>query len=69
SRFKQLMVGRISQRNYNDQVGEVMAYVSVINKLTTLACRSESPSVTVTWGWGSYVFTTDLGSNAVRSDC
>ena len=36
SRFKQLMVGRISQRNYNDQVGEVMAYVSVINKLLRL---------------------------------
>ncbi|MFM4716020.1 hypothetical protein ACEUD2_11920, partial [Aeromonas veronii] len=32
-RFKQLMTGKISLRNYNGQVGEVMAYVGAINKL------------------------------------
>ena len=32
-RFKQLLAGKISLRNYNGQVGEVMAYVSAINKL------------------------------------
>ncbi|CAJ1780911.1 IS5 family transposase ISAs13 [Aeromonas veronii] len=35
-RFKQLLAGKISLRNYNGQVGEVMAYVSSINKLNTL---------------------------------
>ena len=35
-RFKQLMTGKISLRTYNGQVGEVMAYVSAINKLNTL---------------------------------
>ncbi len=35
-RFKQLLAGKISLRNYNGQVGEVMAYVSAINKLNTL---------------------------------
>ncbi len=35
-RFKQLMAGKISLRNYNGQVGEVMAYVGAINKLHTL---------------------------------
>ena len=34
-RFKQLLVGKISLRNYNGQVGEVMVYVSAINKLNT----------------------------------
>ncbi len=34
-RFKQLLAGKISLRNYNGQVGEVMAYVSAINKLNT----------------------------------
>ena len=34
-RFKQLLTGKISLRNYNGQVGEVMAYVSAINKLNT----------------------------------
>ncbi len=32
-RFKQLLAGKVSLRNYNGQVGEVMAYVSAINKL------------------------------------
>jgi hypothetical protein len=32
-RFKQLLAGKISLRNYNGQVGEVMVYVSAINKL------------------------------------
>nr|WP_139709061.1 IS5 family transposase [Aeromonas allosaccharophila] len=36
-RFKQLLAaGKISLRNYNGQVGEVMVYVSAINKLNTL---------------------------------
>lgn len=35
-RFKQLLAGKISLRNYNGQVGEVMTYVSAINKLNTL---------------------------------
>ena len=34
-RFKQLLAGKISLRNYNGQVGEVMTYVSAINKLNT----------------------------------
>ncbi len=41
-RFKQLLTGKISLRNYNGQVGEVMAYVSAINKLNTWAYLSES---------------------------
>jgi hypothetical protein len=32
-RFKQLMTGKISLRNYNGQVGEIMAYVCAMNKL------------------------------------
>ncbi len=35
-RFTQLMMGKISLRTYNGQVGEVMAYVSAINKLNNL---------------------------------
>ncbi len=35
-RFKLLLTGKISLRNYNGQVGEVMAYLSAINKLNTL---------------------------------
>ncbi|WP_429181095.1 IS5 family transposase [Aeromonas salmonicida] len=35
-RFKQLLTGKISLRNYNGQVEEFMAYVSAINKLNTL---------------------------------
>ncbi len=29
-RFKQLLMGKISLRNYNGQAGEVMVYVSAI---------------------------------------
>ena len=36
-RFKQLLAGKISLRNYNGQVGEVMAYVSAINKLSPMS--------------------------------
>ncbi len=36
SRFKQLMTGTLSLRNYNNQVGEVMAYVGAINKRNAL---------------------------------
>ena len=45
SRFKQLMVGKISLRNYNGQVGEVMAYVSAINKLNSLGLPVRKPQV------------------------
>ena len=44
-RFKAVAGGRISLRNYNGQMGEVMAYVSAINKLNTLVCLSEKPRV------------------------
>ncbi|HEA3202680.1 TPA: IS5/IS1182 family transposase, partial [Aeromonas veronii] len=44
-RFKQLLAGKISLRNYNDQVGEVMAYVSAINKLNTLGMPVRKPRV------------------------
>lgn len=35
-RFKQLMMGKISLRNYNGQVGDIMAYVCAMNKLYSL---------------------------------
>ncbi len=44
-RFKQLLAGKISLRNYNGQVGEVMAYVSAINKLNTLGMSIRKPRV------------------------
>ena len=44
-RFKQLLTGKISLRNYNGQVGEVMAYVSAINKLNTLGLPVRKPQV------------------------
>lgn len=34
--FKKMMVEKISLRNYNGQVGEIMAYVCAMNKLNTL---------------------------------
>ncbi|MEL3925681.1 IS5/IS1182 family transposase, partial [Aeromonas enteropelogenes] len=36
---------KISLRNYNGQVGEVMAYVSAINKLNTLELPVRQPRV------------------------
>ncbi len=42
-RFKQLMMGKISLHNYNGQMGEVMAYVSAINKLNTLGMPVRNP--------------------------
>ncbi len=44
-RFKQLLVGKISLRNYNGQVGEVIAYVSTINKLNTPGLPVRKPRV------------------------
>jgi len=44
-RFKQFLAGKISLRNYNGQVGEVMAYVSAINKLNTLGLPVRKPRV------------------------
>ncbi len=44
-RFKQLLAGKISLRNYNSQVVEVMAYVSAINKLNTLGLPARKPRV------------------------
>lgn len=45
SRFKQLMAGKNTLRKYNGQVGEVMAYVSAINKLNTLGLPVRKPRV------------------------
>ncbi|WP_429226671.1 IS5 family transposase, partial [Aeromonas veronii] len=44
-RFKQLLAGKVSLRNHNGQVGEVMAYVSAINKLNTLGMPVRKPRV------------------------
>ncbi len=44
-RFQQLLTGKISLRNYNGQVGKVMAYVSAINKLNTLGLPVRKPRV------------------------
>ena len=44
-RFKQLMAGQITLRKYNGQVGEVMAYVSAMNKLNTLGLLVRKPRV------------------------
>ncbi len=44
-RFKQLLAGKISLRNDNGQVGEVMAHVSAINKLNTLGLPVRKPRV------------------------
>ncbi len=44
-RFKQLLVGKVSLRNYNGQVGEVMAYVRDINKLNTFGLPVRKPRV------------------------
>ncbi len=50
-RLKQLQAGKISLRNYNGQVGEVMAYVSAINNRNTLGLPCQKvPSIVVTWG-------------------
>jgi hypothetical protein len=54
------MTGKISLRNYNGHVGEIMAYVCAMNKLIPLA-----PNVAVTWGWGSHDLLADLGNNAM----
>lgn len=45
SRFKQLMEGKISLRNCNGQVGELMAHVSAINKQNTLDLPVRKPQV------------------------
>ncbi|CAJ1821016.1 hypothetical protein KGEDBEEJ_01617 [Aeromonas hydrophila] len=44
-RFKKLLAEKISLRNYNAQVGEVIAYVSTINKLNTLGLPARKPRV------------------------
>ncbi len=43
--FKQLLEGKISLRTYNGQAGEVMAYVSAINKLNPLGLPVRKPRV------------------------
>jgi hypothetical protein len=45
SPFKQLMAGKNTLRKYNGQVGEVMAYVSAVNKLNTLGLPVKKPRV------------------------
>lgn len=42
-RFKPLMAGKIRLRNYKNQVGEVMAYVTAINKLNALGLPVRKP--------------------------
>ena len=42
-RFKQLMTGKISLRNYNGQVEEIMTYVCTMNKLNALALPVRKP--------------------------
>lgn len=44
-RFKQLLAGKISLRKNKGRVGEVMVYVSVINKLNTLGLPVRKPRV------------------------
>ncbi len=44
-RFKQLLAGKLSLRTYNGHVGEVMAYVGAIKKLTTLGLPVRKPRV------------------------
>lgn len=44
-RFKQLMTGKISLRNYNGQVEEIMAYVCAMNKLNALDLPVREPQV------------------------
>lgn len=39
------MAGSVSLRNYNGQVGEVMAYVKAINKLNTLGLPVRQPQM------------------------
>lgn len=35
-RYKQLLSGKVTLRKYNDQVGEILANVKALNKLTSL---------------------------------
>ncbi len=51
-RFKQLLAWKVSLRNYNGQVGEVMVYVSAINKLNTLGMPVRKPRVLRSLGAG-----------------
>ena len=44
-RFKQLLTGKLSLRKYNNQVGEVMAYVCAMNKLNALGLPIRRPRV------------------------
>lgn len=44
-RFKLLLVGKVSLRKYNGQVGEVMVYVGAINKLNSLGLPVRQPRV------------------------
>lgn len=44
-RFKLLLARKISLRNYNGQVGEVMAYVRAINQLNKLGLFVRKPQV------------------------
>ncbi len=45
SRFKQLLAGKPSLRNYNNQVGKVMTYVCAMNKLNLLGLPVRKPHV------------------------
>lgn len=51
-RFKQLMAEKISLRNYNGHVGEIMAYVCAMNKLYTLGLPARKPQQQLPFGAG-----------------
>lgn len=51
-RAKQLLAGKIRLRNYNGQLGEIMAYVSAINKVNTLGLPVRRPGCNVHLGLG-----------------
>ena len=42
-RFKQLLAGKISLRNYKGQVGKAMGHVCAMNKLNTLGLPARTP--------------------------
>ncbi|MFH7566551.1 MULTISPECIES: hypothetical protein [Oceanimonas] len=44
SRYKQLVSPKLSLRNYNGQVGEILAGVKVMNKVTGLGMSVRQPA-------------------------
>lgn len=66
-RFKQLMVGKSVYETTTVKWGS--DGVCECDKQTEhpRPAGQKTPSVTVTWGWGSYVLTADLGNNVPLS--